>query len=78
MAIARLNGGPLDGQVLPLDDPETDRLVLPYSETQLVYRRDGEPTRTGSDDGPTEVAFRFAENEDDLVDDGGYDDTTER
>jgi hypothetical protein len=68
-----LNGGPLDGQILPLDDAETDRLVLPYSETQLVYLRSGDPSHTGADDGPTEVAFRFAEKEDDLVDDGGYD-----
>ena len=37
MAIARLHGGPLDGQLLPLEDPELDKLIVPYSETQVVY-----------------------------------------
>ena len=60
MAIARLNGGPLDGQVLPLDDLDQDQLILPYSEGQLVYEREGSAERTGEDDGPTQVAFRFA------------------
>jgi len=60
MAIARLHGGPLDGQVLPLEDPDQDQLILPYSEGQLVYERDGAAERTGEDDGPTQVAFRFA------------------
>jgi hypothetical protein len=43
MAIARLHGGPLDGQVLPLDDETQDSLILPYSETQVVYERAGRP-----------------------------------
>ncbi|MDR6867781.1 hypothetical protein J2Y69_002389 [Microbacterium resistens] len=66
MALARLHGGPLDGQILPLDDTGQDSLIVPYSETQVIYRRDGEPTHTGSDDGPTEIAFRFSESEDDI------------
>ncbi|GAA1736025.1 response regulator [Microbacterium paludicola] len=60
MAIARLNGGPLDGQVLPLETPDLEQLILPYSEGQLVYERAGAAANTGSDDGPTEVEFRFA------------------
>ncbi|WP_309066372.1 response regulator [Microbacterium sp.] len=67
MALARLHGGPLDGQILPLDDVELDSLTLPYSETQLTYRRDGDATRTGDSDGPTEVPFRFVESGDDIV-----------
>ncbi|WP_345750637.1 response regulator [Microbacterium rhizophilus] len=61
MAIARLHGGPLDGQVLPLENDDLEQLILPYSEGQLVYDRDGGPEHTGDDDGPTEVAFRFTE-----------------
>ncbi|MDT0157562.1 response regulator [Microbacterium sp. ARD32] len=66
MALARLHGGPLDGQIIPLEDEDQSTLILPYSETQLTYRRDGEATRTGAHDGPTEVAFRFAESGDDI------------
>lgn len=66
MAIARMHGGPLDGQVLPLDDPDMDRLILPYSETQVVYERSGAPENTGDDDGPTEAVFRFVESQDDI------------
>ena len=47
MAIARLSGGPLDGQVLPLDNESDDTLIMPYSEGQLVYRREGEGWRVG-------------------------------
>ena len=43
MAIARLHGGPLDGQLLPLENPDLDRLIVPYSETQVVYVRKGGP-----------------------------------
>jgi hypothetical protein len=53
MAIARLHGGPLDGQVLPLDDESQDSLILPYSETQIVYERAGAAENTGEGDGPT-------------------------
>lgn len=66
MAIARLNGGPLDGQLIPLDDTASDRLILPYSETQIVYARGGAPENTGEGDGPTEVVFDFVESEDDI------------
>lgn len=66
MAIARLHGGPLDGQVLPLDDESQDRLILPYSETQIVYERAGAAENTGEDDGPTSAEFHFVEAEDDI------------
>ncbi len=67
MAIARLHGGPLDGQVLPLEDGATDdRLVLPYSETQVVYERAGADQNTGEGDGPTSADFHFVEAEGDI------------
>ncbi|WP_261166358.1 response regulator [Microbacterium sp. Marseille-Q6965] len=71
MAIARLNGGPLDGQVLPLESTDLDRLIMPYSEGQLVYRRAGDAENTGEGDGPTEVEFRYEEelNDVDSMDD---------
>ncbi|KRA23041.1 response regulator [Microbacterium sp. Root61] len=67
MAIARLHGGPLDGQLLPLDNSDLDRLIVPYSETQVVYARRGALERTGTTDGPTEAEFWFVEAEDDIV-----------
>ncbi|GAA4761786.1 response regulator [Microbacterium gilvum] len=70
MAIARLHGGPLDGQVLPLENPDLDRLIVPYSETQVVYQRSGDVLNTGEGDGPTEAAFLFVEEEGELVEDG--------
>jgi len=69
MALARLHGGPLDGQIIPLDSAEQDALILPYSETQLTYRREGDAANTGEHDGPTEVAFWFVESGDDIVPD---------
>lgn len=66
MAIARLHGGPLDGQILPLDDDEQDTIIVPYSETPVVYRRKGGLENTGQGDGPTEAAFWFAEAQDDI------------
>jgi hypothetical protein len=66
MAIARLHGGPLDGQLLPLDDPELDKLIVPYSETQVVYERKGGLENTGKSDGPTEAEFWFVESQDDI------------
>ncbi|MDX2377144.1 response regulator [Microbacterium sp. LRZ72] len=62
MAIARLSGGPLDGQVVPLEDPSQDSLILAYTEGQVVYDRQGEPQHTGEHDGPTEVRFVFVES----------------
>lgn len=66
MALARLHGGPLDGQIIPLDDVERESLIVPYSETQVTYRREGEASNTGDSDGPTEVAFWFVEAGDDI------------
>ncbi|GAA3024482.1 response regulator [Microbacterium dextranolyticum] len=66
MAIAALHGGPLDGQVIPLDDESQTQLILPYSETQIVYERAGEPENTGEGDGPTTAAFHYVEVEDDI------------
>ena len=66
MAIARLHGGPLDGQVIPLQSEDQDSLIAPYGNAQIVYQRKGEPTHTGSHDGPTEAAFWFVEATDDL------------
>ncbi len=67
MAIARLHGGPLDGQIIPIDSVDQDSLIVPYGETQVVYDRKGEPINTGPDDGPTEVAYWFEESTDDIV-----------
>ncbi|QTV80933.1 response regulator [Microbacterium sp. NIBRBAC000506063] len=67
MALARLRGGPLDGQILPLDDTEQEELIVPYGTTQVIYQRSGEPTGTGQGDGPTEVQFWFADASDDIV-----------
>lgn len=61
MALARLHGGPLDGQIIPLGD-EDSRLILPYSETQLVYTRRGEARNTGESDGPTEIDYWYEES----------------
>ncbi|MFD5215242.1 response regulator [Microbacterium sp. NPDC058345] len=69
MALARLHGGPLDGQIIPMDSADQDSLILPYSETQLTYRREGDASNTGDHDGPTEVAFWFVESGDDIVPD---------
>ncbi|MDQ1083603.1 MULTISPECIES: response regulator [Microbacterium] len=66
MAIARLTGGPLDGQVIPLDNESDDTLIMPYSEGQLVYRREGKPTGTGESDGPTQAVFTYAEETEDI------------
>ena len=66
MAIARLHGGPLDGQLLPLENPDLDRLIVPYSETQVVYARKGDAANTGDSDGPTEAEFWFVESQDDI------------
>ncbi|WP_417511200.1 response regulator [Microbacterium sp.] len=66
MAIARLHGGPLDGQVVPIEDAD-DKLIVPYSETQVVYNRRGEPQNTGSSDGPTEIDYWYDEALEDLT-----------
>jgi len=67
MAIARLHGGPLDGQIIPLDRTDQQVLILPYSETHLTYRRAGDAENTGAHDGPTQVAFEYANSSDDIA-----------
>ncbi|KAA9135933.1 response regulator [Microbacterium caowuchunii] len=67
MTLARLTGGPLDGQVLPLDESIDDTLIVPFAEGQLVYRRVGELENTGDDDGPTEAHFTYAESTEPLA-----------
>lgn len=67
MAIARLHGGPLDGQIIPLENTDQQSLILPYSETQLTYLREGAATHTGDHDGPTEVSYRFEGSSDDIT-----------
>ena len=65
MALARLHGGPLDGQILPLGAAD-DEIAVPYSETLLVYNRRGEPTHTGEHDGPTEFEYWYQGSQDDI------------
>ncbi|ALX67183.1 response regulator [Microbacterium sp. XT11] len=65
MALARLHGGPLDGQIIPLGDVD-DKLIVPYSETQVVYHRRGEAQNTGEGDGPTEIDYWYDEALEDL------------
>lgn len=66
MAIARLHGGPLDGQVLPLDAPDADTMIVPYGEGQVIYERRGALEHTGDHDGPTEGEFYFVESTDEI------------
>ncbi|MFE6733195.1 response regulator [Microbacterium sp. NPDC057650] len=66
MALARLHGGPLDGQIIPIGDDADDKLIVPYSETQIVYNRRGEPQNTGTTDGPTEIDFWYDESLEDI------------
>jgi hypothetical protein len=66
MAIARLSGGPLDGQIIPLDAGVTDTLIMPYGEGQLIYRRQGDDQNTGAHDGPTEARFLYIEATEDI------------
>jgi hypothetical protein len=61
--LGRLGGGPLDGQIIPLDIDDItaveDELVLPWEAGHLVYRRSGAPENTGQGDGPTTVPYTF-------------------
>jgi hypothetical protein len=61
--LGRLDGGPLDGQIVPLDaetlETVTDELVLQWEQGQLIYRVSGAAENTGDDDGPTTVPYRF-------------------
>lgn len=65
MALARLHGGPLDGQIIPLGDAD-DKLIVPDSETQVVYNRRGDAQNTGDADGPTEVDYWYDESLEDI------------
>lgn len=66
MAIARLHGGPLDGQVLPLSSVDEDSMIVPYGVGQVVYRRQGALENTGANDGPTEAEFWYVESTEDI------------
>ena len=66
MAIARLTGGPLDGQIIPLDANVEDSLIIPYGEGQLVYRRGAADIHTGEGDGPSEASFVYVEATEDI------------
>lgn len=66
MAIARLHGGPLDGQILPLEQPDEDQLIAPYGEGQVIYKRGGALENTGDHDGPTQAEFWFVESTEDI------------
>jgi hypothetical protein len=75
MALARLTGGPLDGQVIPLEDDVDDSMIVPYGEGQLVYQRSGEFEHTGDADGPSEAVFAYVEATQDInPNDDGRDD----
>ncbi len=66
MAIARLHGGPLDGQLLPLESPELDSLIVPYGEGQIVYRRGGTPSTPAMRRRPDRAEFWFIEATDEI------------
>jgi len=61
--LGRLEGGPLDAQVIPLEaetiETVEDELVLQWEQGQLIYRRAGDAENTGPHDGPTTVPYRF-------------------
>ncbi|MCB1298125.1 MAG: hypothetical protein KDB08_03995 [Microthrixaceae bacterium] len=67
MAIARLHGGPLDGQVLALDPTVGDDMIIPYGEGQLIYRRVGALANTGPSDGPTAARFEYVAATEDIA-----------
>ncbi|MCC4907640.1 response regulator [Microbacterium sp. cx-59] len=67
MAIARLSGGPLDGQIIPLDDIVGDEYIASYGEGQIIYRRAGDDVNTGASDGPTEASFIYADSTEPLT-----------
>jgi hypothetical protein len=66
MAIARLHGGPLDGQLLPLDDVDIEQFIAPYGEGQIVYKRGGDLQNTGVHDGPTTADFWYLGSTEDI------------
>ncbi len=66
MAIAKFHGGPLDGQLLPLEDADQDTFIAPYSEGQIIYRRRGGLENTGESDGPTQAEFHYEGSTEDI------------
>lgn len=64
MAIARLSGGPLDGQILPIEPGVDDSLIVPYGEGQLVYHRAADVSAVA--DGPRETVFEYVEATEDI------------
>lgn len=64
--LAKLSGGPLDGEIIPLEAGQDGELVLPYGEGQLIYRQLGEPTNTGEHDGPTTASYEYLESTEDI------------
>jgi len=61
--LGRLSGGPLDGQIIPLQADDLaqveEELVLPWDTGHVVYRKAGAAENTGEHDGPTSVPYRF-------------------
>jgi hypothetical protein len=58
--LGRLSGGPLDGQIIPLEtETPDDELTLPWDSGHLLYKRAGDAENTGAHDGPTTVPYRF-------------------
>lgn len=61
--LGRLGGGPLDGQIIPLQIDDVmqveEELILPWDTGHLVYRRAGAVENTGEHDGPTTVPYQF-------------------
>jgi hypothetical protein len=61
--LGRLSGGPLDGQIIPLQADDVaqveEELVLPWDTGHVVYRKAGVAENTGEHDGPTTVPYRF-------------------
>lgn len=64
--IGKFIGGPLDGQVLPLEPGSGKELVFPYDAAQIIYRQVGEVTNTGPDDGAATATYRFVRTTGDL------------
>ena len=62
MTIARLSGGPLDGQVIPLDETVDDAYIASFGGGEIVYRRVGGGTPTGPAAGPPAARFAYVES----------------
>jgi hypothetical protein len=73
-ALAHLSGGPLDDQIIPLEDGAPDELVLPYSEGQLVYNL---VTTDDGSEGPATAQYRFGQVSEILVE-GQYNDVDDQ